>query len=130
MRNWISRAARPVAAELDFESLSNLKTDALKVKPLPRFPAIERDLSIIVDDAVNWADIESEVNKSAVQQLEDIHFVGIYRGKPVEAGKKSITLALRFRDEDGTLTHEMVDSFQGRILKQLSESLSASLRTA
>ena len=124
------KGASPCAAELDFESLANLQTGILKVKPLPRFPAIERDLSIIVDETTRWSDIESAVGKKTVTQLEDIRFVGIYRGKPIESGKKSVTLALRFRDEDGTLTHDMVDAFQSSIMHELTASLSAVLRTA
>jgi phenylalanyl-tRNA synthetase beta chain len=123
------KGASPCAAELDFESLANLQAGIVKVKPLPRFPAIERDLSIIVDETVRWADIESAVGKKTVAQLEDIRFVGIYRGKPIETGKKSVTFALRFRDEDGTLTHDMVDAFQNDIMGELSASLAAQLRT-
>lgn len=123
------KGASPCAAEIDFESLANLQAGIVKVKPLPRFPAIERDLSIIVDELVRWADIESAVGKKAVAQLENIRFVGIYRGKPIDAGKKSVTLALRFRDEDGTLTHEMVDAFQNDIMGELAASLAAQLRT-
>jgi phenylalanyl-tRNA synthetase beta chain len=124
------KGGSPCAAELDFESLANLRAGALKVKPIPRFPAIERDLSIIVDETVRWSDIESAVSKKAARQLEDVRFVGIYRGKPIDPTKKSVTLTLRFRDEDGTLTHEMVDAFQNDILAELSASLSAVLRTA
>lgn len=123
------KGVAPCAAELDFESLAHLQAGILKVKPLPRFPAIERDLSIIVDEMVRWADIESAVGKKTVAQLENIRFVGIYRGKPIDAGKKSVTLALRFRDEDGTLTHDMVDAFQSDIMSELSTSLAAQLRT-
>jgi phenylalanyl-tRNA synthetase beta chain len=123
------KGASPCAAELDFESLANLQAGILKVKPLPRFPAVERDLSIIVDETVRWSDIELAVGKKAVAQLEDIRFVGIYRGKPIDAGKKSVTIALRFRDEDGTLTHDMVDAFQTAIMGELSASLAAQLRT-
>jgi len=119
----------PVAAELDFEQLSALQAGPVKVKPIPKFPAIERDLSIIVAESVAWADITKAVNKKACNELEDIRFVGIYRGKGIPAGRKSITLKLTFRDEDGTLTHEMVDSFEKAIVESLTESAGAQLRT-
>ena len=54
----------------------------------------------------------------------------IFRGKSIPEGKKSVTLSLWFRDADGTLTHEAVDGFQTEILKSLTESLDAELRTA
>ncbi len=120
----------PVAAELDFEQLLAIHTVAIKVKPIPRFPAIERDLSIIVDETIRWADIVKAVNKKAPGELEDIKFIGIYRGEGIAPGKKSVTLSLRFRDEDGTLTHQTVDCFEADIIESLSKSVGAGLRTA
>jgi len=120
---------QPCAAEMDFESLLALQSDVIKVKPLPRFPAIQRDLSIIVDENVRWANVIDAVKNKATGQLEDIQFVGIYRGSGIGPGKKSITLSLRFRDEDGTLTHQTVDRFQADIVEALAESVGAVLRT-
>ncbi|MDD5326400.1 MAG: phenylalanine--tRNA ligase subunit beta [Phycisphaerae bacterium] len=119
----------PAAAELDFESLSVLQAGPVKVKPIPKFPAIVRDLSIVIDDSVRWADIAVAVDKKAPDELEDIRFVGIYRGKGIASGKKSLTLTLVFRDQDGTLTHEAVDRFQADILRGLAESVGAELRS-
>jgi len=119
----------PCAAELDFEQLSALQAGPVKVKPIPKFPAIERDLSIIVAESVAWADITRAVDKKACNELEDIQFVGIYHGKGIPSGQKSITLKLTFRDEDGTLTHETVDRFEADIVKNLTKSTGAELRT-
>ncbi len=119
----------PVTAELDFERLLSLHTGTIKVKPIPRFPAIERDLSIIVDETIKWADIVEAVNEKATAELQDIRFIGIYRGKGVPTGKKSVTLSLCFRDEDGTLTHKTVDHFEANIVTSLTQSLGAELRT-
>jgi phenylalanyl-tRNA synthetase beta chain len=119
----------PCAAELDFEVLSALQTGPVKVKSIPKFPAIERDLSIVIDEQVRWADIAAAVNKKSPKELEGVHFVGIYRGRGIPSGKKSLTLTLVFRDKDGTLTHETVDRFQADILNGLTESTGAQLRT-
>ncbi|MBN1393299.1 MAG: phenylalanine--tRNA ligase subunit beta [Sedimentisphaerales bacterium] len=120
--------AAPCAAELDFETLSALQTGPLKVKQVPKFPAIERDLSIVIDEQVRWADISAAVSEKAPDELEDLRFVGIYRGKGIPSSQKSLTLKLRFRDHDGTLTHETVDRFQEDILKSITESTGAQLR--
>ncbi len=117
-------------AELDLEQLLALHAGSIKVKPLPKFPAIKRDLSLLVNEDVVWADIEAGVNKKAPVELEELQFVDIFRGKSIPEGKKSITLSLWFRDADGTLTHETVDGFQTDILKSLTESIGAELRTA
>jgi phenylalanyl-tRNA synthetase beta chain len=119
----------PAAAELDFEQLAALQAGPVKVKPIPRFPAIERDLSLVVDESITWADIVGAVNKKASAELEDARFVGVYRGKGIPAGKKSVTLSLRFRDEDGTLTHDKVDRFEADIVKNLAKATDAELRT-
>ena len=117
-------------AELDLEQLLALRASSIKVKQLPKFPAIKRDLSLILNEDVVWADIESAVHKKAPAELEELQFVDIFRGKSIPQGKKSVTLSLWFRDADGTLTHEAVDRFQADILKSLTESIGAELRTA
>jgi len=118
----------PCGTELDFEQLMALQGGPVKLKPIPRFPAIQRDLSLIVDEQIQWADIVEAIKSKAPAELEDIQFVGIYRGKGIPPNRKSVTLSMRFRDEDGTLTHEAVDRFQASIVKSLSESVAAELR--
>jgi len=98
-------------------------------RPIPRFPAVVRDLSLVVDENVTWADIEEAVAARAPAELEELRFVDIYRGKPIADGKKSVTASLRFRDEDGTLRHETVDRFEKEILAELTTRLGAELRT-
>jgi phenylalanyl-tRNA synthetase beta chain len=117
------------ATELEFEALLALQSKEPKVKPIPKFPAIVRDLSLIVDEQVRWADIIEAVNKKAPAELEQICFVGIYRGGVIPADKKSVTLSLKFRDPDGTLTHESVDRFEADIVAELAGSVGAELRT-
>ncbi|MGD8787068.1 MAG: phenylalanine--tRNA ligase subunit beta [Phycisphaerales bacterium] len=119
----------PCAAELEFEQLMTLQSGTVKVKPLPRFPSIQRDLSIIVDENIRWDDIIKAVKDKASAELEDTQFVGIYYGKGIKPGQKSVTLSLHFRDEDGTLTHEAVDRFEADILESLTKSVRAVLRT-
>ncbi len=118
------------AVELDFDSLISLRSETVKMRPLPKFPAINRVLSLIIDEQKTWADIVATINTKTVTELENISFEGIYRGKPIEVGKKSITVSLRFRDEDGTLTHEQVDKFEKSIVSELTEKLGAQLRQA
>ncbi|MCX5635142.1 MAG: phenylalanine--tRNA ligase subunit beta [Planctomycetota bacterium] len=120
----------PCAAELELDELLVLHSGPVKIRPIPRFPAIERDLSLVVDEQIAWADIIAAVNKKVCSELEDVRFVGIYRGKGIAVGKKSLTLSLRFRDEDGTLTHDTVDGFEKAILNSLTVSIGAELRTS
>jgi len=129
-RKFDFKEVTPAAAEIEFEHLLKTWNTEIKVQPVPRFPAIARDLSVVVDEKVAWADISQAVEKNAPDVLEDIKFVEIYRGKAVSGGKKSITLSLRFRDEDGTLTHDKVDGFEKIIVNGLAEATGAQLRKA
>jgi phenylalanyl-tRNA synthetase beta chain len=97
---------------------------------LPRFPAVQRDLSLVVDEGIRWADIMEAITTKRSPELQDVYFVGIYRGKGIAAGKKSVTLSLCFRDEDGTLTHETVDHLEAALVGSLAEKTGAELRTA
>ena len=117
-------------AELDLEQLIKLRAVSTKIRPLPQFPAIRRDLSLVVQEEVPWADIESAARRKAPAELEELQFVDIFRGKGIPEGKKSVTLSLSFRNADGTLTHEAVDGFEKAILNELISSLGAVLRTA
>ena len=77
--------------------------------PLPTQPAIERDLSLIVDDTMQWNDVEQTIAALSLDHLEAISFVTTFKGKKIGNSKKSLTLRLRFRDKSKTLTHEEVN---------------------
>lgn len=119
----------PCGAELDFEELMSLQSGPIQIRPIPRFPAIDRDLSILVPERTAWAEIAQAVERVAPAELEETRFVDIYRGKGIAPGQKSVTLSLRFRDEDGTLTHDVVDRHQAAIVESLGKTVGAELRT-
>jgi len=118
------------AAELNFDLLLECAGAIPTARAIPRFPAIVRDLSLVVDEPVLWAKITEVVRGKAPEELEQVDFTGLYRGKPIPAGKKSVTVSLRFRDEQGTLRHETVDGWQNAIVAALTSELGAELRTA
>ncbi len=121
---------QPVVAELDYPMLQSLQSESVQIKPIPRFPSIQRDLSILVDEAIPWQNVEQAIRAKAPSQLESISFVDLYRGKGVADGRKSLTLSLCFRDNAGTLTHEQVDQYEKDIVSNLEQQVSAQLRTA
>jgi phenylalanyl-tRNA synthetase beta chain len=118
----------PVGAELDLHVLTELAGGDPAIKPVARFPAIERDLSILVPEPVLWSAIQETIQEASPDELEEIRFVEIYRGKGIAPSQKSVTLSLRFRDADGTLKHEVVDTYQQRIVAALAQRLHAALR--
>ncbi len=115
-------------AELALEPLLAAYPPLRTAQPLARFPAIERDLSIVVDEEITWRQIEKEVLAASPSLLEELRFVTTYRGKPLEKGQKSVTLRLLFRDPAATLRHEQVDPQVTAVVKQLTQSLGATLR--
>jgi phenylalanyl-tRNA synthetase beta chain len=119
---------RLVVAEVALSPLLGGYPPVRRVRSLSRYPAIERDLSIVVDAAAAWADIERCVRQSEPQWLENVAFLATYRGKPIAAGFKSVSLRLTFRDPAGTLRHEQVDGQVERVVAQLKAELKAELR--
>ena len=100
-----------------------------QVGGLPRFPAVERDLSIVVDESTRWQAVADAVHAVRPDMLEDLAFVATYRGKPIPTGRKSVTLRMRFRDPRQTLQHDQVDQQVTAVVDQLTRDLAAELRT-
>lgn len=115
-------------AWLDYAEITRRYPQPTAVAELPRFPGIDRDLSIVVDEAVPWADIDRAIAHARPDLLEHLAYIGAYRGKQVGAGRKSVTLRLTFRDPAKTLRHDEVDPQVERIVQALKNDLSAELR--
>ncbi len=118
----------PALVELDFDMLLSKASEAKAFTRLPSFPAITRDIAIIVDDKTTWDSIKDCVKSAGINFLEAIEFFDVYKGKQVEPGKKSVAFSLRFRAPDRTLKSEEADAFQQTILQKLNEKLGAVLR--
>jgi phenylalanyl-tRNA synthetase beta chain len=116
------------AADLALEPLVAGFPPASLARPLPGLPAIERDLSLIVDEGVRWSDIAGMVRELAPDRMEACGFVGTYRGPQIGAGKKSVTIRLRFRDGMRTLRHEEVDPQVESVVLQAKNRFSAAVR--
>jgi phenylalanyl-tRNA synthetase beta chain len=119
----------PSIAEIEIVPLIEMTRLVPQLTPLPRFPAVERDLSLVVEDSVRFAEIESLISGLKLANLEACQFVTTYRGKPLEKGKKSVTVKLLFRRVDGTLTAEEADASVQMVVERAVETLAATLRT-
>lgn len=119
-----------VAAELSLAALVELYPPKALVQALPQFPAIERDLSLIVAEQTRWSAIDALVASSKVPLLEDWSFVGVYRGPQAGQGKKSVTFRMRFRDPARTLKHDEVSPQVETIVGKAKAELGAEVRLA
>jgi len=121
---------RPIAAAaVRYEPLQEAACLTRTYRPVPRFPAVRRDLSVLVEESVTWQQL-SEVIRGVDQPLrEAVEYVTTYRGRPVPAGRKSVTLTLVYRCADRTLRREEVDEQVEQVLAALRRALRAELRT-
>ncbi len=115
-------------AELRFDRLF-ARTGATPVYvPLPRFPAVTRDLSVTCAEEVTVAQLAEEIRANGAPYLERADFVEVYRGAPVPPGRKSVTFSLSLRADDQTLTVEHADAAMAAILSGLERTLDAHIR--
>ncbi|MFM7837032.1 MAG: phenylalanine--tRNA ligase subunit beta, partial [Planctomycetaceae bacterium] len=115
-------------AELRIPVLENLFQPARSFTPLPRFPAVSRDLNFVLPEHITWASLATAVRNSAGPLLHDVSFGGQYRGKQIAADHKSCLVTCRFLAPDRTLTAEEVDSAVQGIISACQAQLSAALR--
>jgi phenylalanyl-tRNA synthetase beta chain len=104
------------------------RREARAVTPLPAFPAIERDLALLVPDDLPAARVEACIRSAGGRLLEWVAPFDLYRGRGIPDGTRSIAYRLRFRAADRTLTDEEVDGAVGRVLRRLREELGVERR--
>ncbi len=114
--------------ELDFENVFlNIGTD-VKFKELPKYPAVTRDIAMLVDKTVPVADIEEVVKKASGKLLESINLFDVYEGEQIPEGKKSVAYSAVYRALDRSLTGDEVQKVFDKVLKNLENQLGAQLR--
>ena len=115
------------AAKLLIPEMRALSEVEKSYKPLPKFPASTRDLSIVCDDIIPAAELEKAIKSGAGSILEKVTLFDVYKGQQIEAGKKSISYSVTLRSHEGTLTDDQADNAVKKILKALA-ALGAELR--
>ncbi len=118
-----------MAAELTVPSLYERFPPHTEARALPTFPAIERDLTVDLDEQVTWERVHRTVTELKLAHLEAVEFVTTYRGKQVGAGKKALTLRTRFREPDRTLTHDEIDPQMKALASAFEQTFGAKLRS-
>ena len=115
-------------AEIDFTKLFNLRLPDATYTPLPKYPSVSRDLSLICDEAVTVAQVEDVITGSAGKLLRGVKLFDIYRGAGVPEGKKSMAFSLELRADDRTLTDADSEGVVAKVLSALADKLNATLR--
>lgn len=115
-------------AEVNFDLLFDLQLPEATYVPLPKYPSVTRDLSIVCDESVTVADVEDVIKSAAGKLLRNVVLFDIYRGKGIEDNKKSLAFSLEMRADDRTLTDTDTEQVMEKVLKKLSENLNATRR--
>jgi len=116
-------------AEVDLHALLALARPAGAVLPPPRFPAVMRDLALVLDAGTPVAQVESVLRGEGAEFLTALRLFDVYAGNQIEAGKKSLAFHLEFRAADRTLTDAEVDERVTKIIAALEQRLGAQRRT-
>ena len=108
------------AMELEVEALYKNRGGIVEYKPLAKFPAISRDISVVCDEKITAAAVEACIRDGAGELLETVRLFDVYRGAQIGANKKSLAYTFTMRDHSRSLTDEDADAAMKRILKLLS----------
>ena len=135
---WVGAVHPQVAKQLSLDHtmyLFEIKADSLQTgrlpgyQPVSKYPAIRRDLSIVVDLAITAQKVRETVEKVAPQTLKKVELFDMYMGEGIDSGRKSLSLGLTLQDLSRTLTDGEVEEVMQRVIEQLHTDLGASLRT-
>ncbi|MGI9861854.1 phenylalanine--tRNA ligase subunit beta [Moorella naiadis] len=119
---------RACVFELDWEAAGDLARRIPRYEPLPRFPAVDRDLAVVVPAATPAATVAGVIRAAGGELLQAATLFDVYQGPPVPEGYKSLAYSLRYQLPDRTLTDTEVNAAQEQIQRALKERLGASLR--
>jgi phenylalanyl-tRNA synthetase beta chain len=121
-------AAPCAVCELDIENLIAYGLPRKSIEAPPRFPAVRRDLALVIDREFPAYNVVKAVEQIGSQCLESVTLFDVYEGEPIPAGKKSVALALNYRAKDRTLTDEEVNGEHAALISQALIRLGAELR--
>ena len=117
------------AAVLYVNELLEIADNSKQFKKLPAFPALTRDLALVMDDGVEAGAVEDMIRKSAGKALESIKVFDVYKGTGVAEGKKSVAFSLVFRLADKTMNDADADKAVANILRRLEAEAGITLRS-
>jgi phenylalanyl-tRNA synthetase beta chain len=101
-----------------------------KYEPVPRFPAVERDFSLLLADGAHFSDTVAAVRSLNISEIASIEAIDLYRGKNVPAGQYSLLIRVTFQSRESTLTEAQLTDFSARIVAALEKQLGARLRAS
>jgi phenylalanyl-tRNA synthetase beta chain len=102
--------------------------EARRYEPLPRFPAVERDFSVLLADGTKFSDVTKTIRALHITEIASVEATDLFRGKNVPVGKYSLLVRVTFQSREATLTDAQISDFSGRIVAALEKQLGAQRR--
>lgn len=114
--------------ELDTEFLVANRNQNIKFKALPKFPAVQRDLALVLPQEIKVSEIISQIKQLGGELLEQVELFDVYQGEQVAAGCRSLAFSLSYRADDRTLNDQEVQNIQKNLLEKLNQKYGAEIR--
>ena len=116
-------------ADLNWKELMRaIRSVKVSFKEISKFPAVKRDLALLLDKNIQFAEIEKIAYETEKKLLKEVELFDVYEGKNLEAGKKSYAVSFLLQDETQTLNDKMIDKIMSKLVKDLEDKLGAKLR--
>jgi phenylalanyl-tRNA synthetase beta chain len=116
-------------AEIDWTTwLILAKENKFKLKPVSIYPAVRRDLALLLDEQIAYRDLEKIAKKSAGNLLKNVNIFDFYQGDKIEKGKKSYALSFILQDDNKTLTDQEIEDCMKKLIQQFEKEAGAKLR--
>jgi phenylalanyl-tRNA synthetase beta chain len=118
-------------AELELDPLCSAMRaakDARRYEPLPRFPAVERDFSLLLADGTQFSAVVKVIQSLGIAEIASIEATDLFRGKNVPSGKYSLLVRVTFQSREATLTDAQISDYGAKIVATLEKQLGAQLR--
>jgi phenylalanyl-tRNA synthetase beta chain len=117
-------------ADFDWSALTQMARTKIQYKEVSKFPAVQRDLSMIVSKQTAYGQIEEGVKKLRLKQLKEVKLFDVFQSEKLGADKKSLAVNFTFQDEEKTLTDKEIDNWMNKIMNTLEKDLQAEIRKA
>ena len=116
-------------ADLNWKELMKaIKNKSVSYSEISKFPAVKRDLALLIDKSVQFAEIEKIAFDTEKKLLKSVELFDVYEGKNLEAGKKSYAVSFKLQDENATLNDKQIDKIMQKLIANLQNKLNAQLR--
>src|SRR4029077_3884386 len=104
--------------------------EARRYQPLPRFPAVERDFSLLLAEGTPFSDVVGAIRALNISEIASIEAADLFRGKNVPPGKYSLMIRVTFQSREATLTDAQISDYSGKIVAALEAAVGPRLRSA